>query len=92
MQLLVKSVLFAVVVFCNKFEDHPCALLEDPDSLLAESSAIAESGRPYEAYACLNAGSEKFAEFADIWVSYKILLDPDIVESMRICLYIYVST
>ena len=70
-----KLLLFGIVLLacfvatsCNQAGEHPCALFEDPDTLLAESKEISESGRPFEAFDCLYAGVEKFSEFADVWV------------------------
>jgi hypothetical protein len=49
--------------------DHPCSAFDDPDAVLAESQALTASGQPADALACLEAGAEKFPEFADVWVS-----------------------
>lgn len=74
--LFFRAVLLALfaAIFCKQTgEEHPCALFEDPDSLLAESKEISDSGRAFEAYVCLNAGVEKFAEFADVWVRIYVI-------------------
>eukprot|EP00291_Cryptomonas_curvata_P005670 CAMPEP_0172196692 /NCGR_PEP_ID=MMETSP1050-20130122/26978_1 /TAXON_ID=233186 /ORGANISM="Cryptomonas curvata, Strain CCAP979/52" /LENGTH=84 /DNA_ID=CAMNT_0012873041 /DNA_START=22 /DNA_END=273 /DNA_ORIENTATION=+ len=47
--------------------DHPCSAFEDPDAVLAESQGLTASGQLADAFACLEAGAEKFPEFADVW-------------------------
>ena len=66
--LRIAFIVFSVNSFDSDHAEHPCALLEDPDALLSESRQMSESGQAKDAFACLHAGVEKFAEFADVWV------------------------
>jgi hypothetical protein len=69
--LLVQCIPVAAVRFANANLDveHPCSTLDDPDAVLAEGQALTASEQLADALACLEAGANKFPEFADVWVS-----------------------